>query len=88
MEVQLSSDLERKLALLANERGRDSESLAADLVSEAVERMSGYDDWFLARVDEGLAQVAAGKTLSHEAVGKRLESYLSENAARVEARDR
>jgi predicted transcriptional regulator len=76
MEVTLSPELEDRLARLADERGSDSQSLAAEMVSEAVERMSGYDEWFLGEVEKGLTQIAAGKTVSHEAVELRLEAYF------------
>jgi predicted transcriptional regulator len=38
---------------LPHKWGRDSEAL----VMEAVERMVDYDEWFLAKVERGLAQV-------------------------------
>jgi predicted transcriptional regulator len=87
MEVHLSPDLETKLARLAYERGSDSQSLVIELVTEGVERMGGYDEWFLAQIDAGLAQVEAGSTLSHEEVGARLESYLAHRTAGIEAGD-
>jgi hypothetical protein len=36
---------------MAAQQGRDSGAL----VHEAVERLIGYDDWFLRQVEEGLA---------------------------------
>jgi predicted transcriptional regulator len=74
MEVQFSADLQTKLSRIALEQGRDS----AALVVEAVERMVNYDEWFLAEVDRGLAQIESGQTLSHEEVGARLEKYLTQ----------
>jgi predicted transcriptional regulator len=62
MEVQLSTDLQSKLARLAAQQGRDS----AALVVEAVERLVNHDEWFVAEVDKGLAQIERGQTLSHE----------------------
>jgi predicted transcriptional regulator len=48
----------------------------SDLVAEAVEGMvESYDEWFLAGVKKGLAQAEQGKTLSHEEVGARLDSF-------------
>ena len=35
--------------------------------------MVNYDEWFLAEVDKGLAQIESGQTLSHEEVGARLD---------------
>jgi predicted transcriptional regulator len=74
MEVQFSADLQTKLSRIALEQGRDS----AALVVEAVERMVNYDEWFLAEVDRGLAQIESGQTLSHEEVGARLDKYLTQ----------
>ena len=42
------------------------------LAHETLERALDYDDWFLREVETGLAQVDAGQTMSHEAVGDRL----------------
>jgi predicted transcriptional regulator len=33
--------------------------------------MVNYDEWFMAEVEKGLAQVERGQTLSHEQVGAR-----------------
>jgi len=74
MEVHFSADLQTKLSRLASEQGRDSETL----VQEAVERMVNYDEWFLAEVDKGLAQIDSGQTLSHKEVGARLNKYLTQ----------
>ena len=74
MEVQFSADLQTKLSRIALEQGRDS----AALVVEAVERMVNSDEWFLAEVDRGLAQIESGQTLSHEEVGARLDKYLTQ----------
>src|SRR5690349_2635793 len=49
MEVQLTPDLQAKLARLASDQGRPAESL----VVEAIERMVSYDDWFRREVGKG-----------------------------------
>ena len=72
MEVTLSADLQAKLTRIAQERGTDPQALAR----EAIERLVDYDDWFVREVEKGLAQVERGETLSHEAVGARLERHL------------
>jgi predicted transcriptional regulator len=69
MELNLSPDLEAKLARIANQRGCDAEAVAR----EAIERVVNYDEWFLAEVEKGLAQIERGDVLTHEAVGARLE---------------
>jgi len=72
MEVTLSAELQAKLARVAQERGTNPQELAR----EAIERLVGYDDWFLREVDKGLAQVEAGDTFAHEDVGRRLDKHL------------
>ncbi|MBV8631659.1 MAG: hypothetical protein JOZ83_12085 [Silvibacterium sp.] len=61
----MSADTERKLVRLAEQQGRDSESL----IVEAVERMIDYDQWFLAEVEQGLAAADRGEFVEHEQVG-------------------
>jgi len=73
MEVNLSPELQARLKQVAEEQGRDAESL----VNEAVERLLRYDEWFVAQVEKGLAQVERGEVLDHEEVGKRLEKFLN-----------
>ena len=78
MEVNLSADLQAKLARIAHERGTNPQALA----QEAIERLVSYDDWFLREVAKGLAQLERGETLSHEEVGARLEQRLTEQTRR------
>jgi predicted transcriptional regulator len=66
MEVQLTPDLEAKLARLAAESGRDKQALAR----EAIERLVDYDEWFLREVDKGLAAADCGELIDHEDIGK------------------
>ncbi|MBI3049172.1 MAG: hypothetical protein HYY76_12770 [Acidobacteria bacterium] len=77
MEVLLPPDLQAKLTRIARERGTDAQALAR----EAIERLVDYDDWFLREVEKGLSQIERGETLSHEAVGARLEKRLTEKPA-------
>jgi predicted transcriptional regulator len=79
MEVNLNSDLQDRLARLAAQQGRDTETLAR----EAIERLVDYDEWFIREVDTGLAQIEQGKVLTHEQVGARLEKRLAEKQSRV-----
>jgi predicted transcriptional regulator len=69
MEVRLKPDLEAKLSRLANEQGRDRESL----VVEAVERMVDYDEWFVREVEKGLAAADRGEFLEHEEIRKLID---------------
>ncbi len=61
MEVKLSPELQAKLESIAAQQGRDS----ASLVHEAVERLVGYDEWFIRQVEEGLSQIDRGEVLEH-----------------------
>ena len=72
MEVNLSPDVQVKLARVAAERGRDAEALAR----EAIERLVNYDDWFIREVEKGLAQIERGEVLTHQDVGARVEKLL------------
>ena len=78
MEVTLSEELQAKLARVAQERGTDPQ----ELPREAIERLVDYDDWFVREVEKGLAQIAAGQTLTHDEVGARLNEHLSGKQSR------
>jgi len=78
MEVKLSPELQAKLDSLAAQQGRDS----ASLVHEAVERLIGYDEWFMRRVEEGLAQIERGEVLPHDEVTARMEMLIAEKQRR------
>jgi predicted transcriptional regulator len=69
MEIRLKPDLEEKLSRLANDKGRDRESL----VIEAVERMVDYDAWFLQEVERGLASADRGEFIEHEEIRKLID---------------
>jgi predicted transcriptional regulator len=74
MEVNLSPELQAKLERVAEQQGRNTESL----VREAVERLLGYDEWFVREVEKGLAQIERGEVLDHKEVGIRLEKLLKQ----------
>ena len=78
MEVNLNPDLQARLTHLAAQQGRDS----ASLVHEAVERLIGYDDWFMRKVEEGLAQIDRGEVLEHDEVAARMEKLIAEKQRR------
>ena len=78
MEVNLTPELQAKLAEVAAQQGRDAQSL----VLEAVERLLDYDQWFVREVEKGLAQIERGEVLEHDEVGARLEKLLSEKQYR------
>ena len=78
MELHPPPELESKLVAAASRRGVSVDVLAR----EALERAVGYDDWFIPEVETGLAQIDAGQTLPHDAVGQRMERKLAEHDAR------
>ena len=72
MEVKLTPELEAKLDSIAAQQGRDAQSL----VKEAVERLVGYDEWFVREVEKGLEQIERGEVLEHEEVGLRIKGMF------------
>ena len=78
MEVKFSPELQAKLESIAAQQGRDS----ASLVHEAVERLVGYDEWFMRQVEKGLAQIERGETLPHEEVTARMQKLIAEKQRR------
>lgn len=74
MELHLSPEIQAKVDRIAAQEGRDAQSL----VQEAVERLVGYDEWFLREVEKGLSQIERGEVLEHEEVGSRLEKLIAE----------
>ncbi len=79
MNVNLSPDLQAKLARIADQRGCDAEALAR----KAIERLVDYDEWFIREVERGPAQIERREVLSHEAVGAHLEKRLNEKQPRL-----
>jgi predicted transcriptional regulator len=79
MELQIPPELQAKLDRLAEQQGRDAQSL----VREALERLVDYDSWFIEEVKKGLAQIERGKTLEHEEVGSRLEKLFAQKRQRM-----
>ncbi len=79
MEVHLPPDLQAKLARVAAQQGRDSETLAR----EAIERVVNYDEWFISEVEKGLAAIDQPEELTHEEMGARLEKRLDAKRPRM-----
>jgi predicted transcriptional regulator len=69
MEVHFSPDLQAKLAQLASQQGRDSETL----VVEAVERMLDYDRWLMREVEKGISAADRGEFIDHADVKKLID---------------
>jgi predicted transcriptional regulator len=78
VEVKLSPELQARLESIAAQQGRDS----ASLVHEAVERLVGYDEWFMRQVEEGLAQIDRREVLEHDEVAARMEKLIAEKQRR------
>jgi predicted transcriptional regulator len=78
MEIKLSPEMKAKLDRIASQQGRDSESL----VHEAVERLVGYDEWFIRQVEQGLAQIDRGEVVEHEEVAARMEKLITKKQRR------
>jgi predicted transcriptional regulator len=74
MQVNIRPDLQAKLDRIAQQQGRDAESL----VNEAVARLVGYDEWFIRQVEKGLAQVERGEVFEHEEVAAKMENLIRE----------
>ena len=79
MKVNLTPELQAKLDRLAAQQGRDTESL----VHEAVERLVGYDEWFIRQVEKGLAQIDRGEVLEHEEVAASMEKRIAQKQRRA-----
>ena len=69
MQVRISPELEQKINRLAEQQGRDSDSL----VQEALERFVDYDQWFLHEVEKGLAEAERGEFIDHEEIRRTID---------------
>jgi predicted transcriptional regulator len=74
MEVHLKPEVQEKLARLAAEQGRESESL----VAEAVERLVSYDELFMREVEKGIAAAERGEFKEHHEIRKEIEDRYPE----------
>ncbi len=70
MEVQLSLDQSARLSRLAQTEGRAAEAH----VQEAIEKLLGYDEWFLREVDHGIAEVDRGEFIEQDNVRRMIET--------------
>jgi predicted transcriptional regulator len=69
MEISLNAELHKKLARIAHRTGRTVNSL----VQEAVERLIDHEEWFLRKVEAGLAAADRGELIEHEEIGKLID---------------
>ena len=79
MQVNLPPELQAKLVRMAAQQGREPESL----VNEAVERLIGYDEWFVQQIEKGLAQIERGEVFEHEEVAAKVENLIREKQRRA-----
>jgi predicted transcriptional regulator len=79
VQINLPPELQAKLDRIAAQQGREPESL----VNEAVERLVGYDEWFIRQVEKGLAQVERGEVLEHEEVVAKVENLIRKKQHRA-----
>lgn len=49
------------------------------LINEAVDRYLSYEEWFIKAVEEGIADVNAGRIISHDEVKKEWEDKLADS---------
>ena len=61
MDVRLNPELEAKLSRLAAAQGRPAEAL----LQETAQNLVDYDEWFLQKVDEGIAAADRGEFVEH-----------------------
>lgn len=78
-QVRITLDDER-VGLLA---GAASVLSREDARKEAIEQDGAYDQWFRAKVEEGLKDLAEGRVVSHEAVEAEAEALITSIRARV-----
>jgi len=72
MEVRFTPEQEAELARLAMRAGKEP----SEFVQETIARMLGDHARFLEAVERGFDSLDQGRYVSHEEVGKRIESLL------------
>jgi predicted transcriptional regulator len=72
MEVNLSPELQAKLAQIAAENNSGAE----EYVRQLVEHYLDHDAWFRQKVKAGLGQLAREEFFTHEEIGARIEQIF------------
>ena len=72
MEVNLSPELQAKLARVAAENNR----VAEEYVRQLVEQYLDHDAWFRQRVKKGLSQLDQKEFVTHEEIGARIDQMF------------
>jgi len=72
MEVNLSPELQAKLAHIAAENNSGAE----EYVRQLVEHYLDHDAWFRQKVKAGLGQLDRGEFVTHEEIGARIDEMF------------
>jgi predicted transcriptional regulator len=72
MEVNLSPELQAKLAHIAAENNSGAE----EYVRQLVEHYLDHDAWFRQKVKAGLGQLDRGDSVTHEEIGARIDEMF------------
>jgi predicted transcriptional regulator len=72
MEVNLSPELQAKLARIAAENN----SVAEEYIRQLVEHYVDHDAWFRQKVKTGLGQLDEKEFATHEEIGARIEQMF------------
>jgi predicted transcriptional regulator len=72
MEVNLSPELQAKLARIAAENNSGAE----EYVRQLVEHYLDHDAWFRQKVKAGLSQLDRGEFVTHDEIGARIDQMF------------
>ena len=72
MDVNLSPELQAKLAHIAAENNSGAE----EYVRQLVEHYLDHDAWFRQKVKAGLKQLDQGEFVTHEEIGARIDQIF------------
>ena len=71
LSIRLDSDTKKRLEALAQRSKRSKSFLAAEAISQYVQAA----EWQLSEIHAGIADLDAGRSVSHERVAKWLKSW-------------
>jgi predicted transcriptional regulator len=72
MEINLSPELQAKLAYIAAENNSGAEEYVRQLVEHYLE----HDAWLRQKVKTGLSQLDQGEFVTHEEIGARIDQMF------------
>ena len=72
MEVNLSPELQEKLARIAAENNSGTEEYVRELIEHYLE----HDSWFRQKVKNGISQLDRQEFVSHEEIGARIDQLF------------